>query len=227
MTPVSDLPQVIVQNIPAASSGLSQPWATVFAGGLAVLAACIAYLGIRHQVKNSKKQFLKQVRVENDRAREQREADDKRARDQRIADDDRAREQRIADDDRAREQREADEEREFRRHRREMTVQILAEACTVVSRYGEHAAFLQHADKIADREMLLLSQWITDIDVASTKLHMLGLEDAVHHLGRLSSHFRRHWNEYVNIGESTIDVNFGTMLGADTLEALRRTYSSL
>ncbi|MFJ7723880.1 hypothetical protein ACIQYM_38150 [Rhodococcus erythropolis] len=49
---------VIAQNIPAASSGLTQPWATVIAAGAAVAVAVVTGVGIRlnhkqHQEKES------------------------------------------------------------------------------------------------------------------------------------------------------------------------------
>lgn len=45
------VPQILIENLPAGSGGLTQPWATVLAGCLAVVAATIALLGIRHQAK--------------------------------------------------------------------------------------------------------------------------------------------------------------------------------
>lgn len=49
--PVPYVPQILIENLPAGSDGLTQPWATVAAGCLAVVAATIALLGIRHQAK--------------------------------------------------------------------------------------------------------------------------------------------------------------------------------
>ncbi|WP_058037055.1 hypothetical protein [Rhodococcus sp. KB6] len=49
--PISNVPQIVIENLPPTSSGLSQPWATVIAGLLAIAAATIAYFGIRHQAK--------------------------------------------------------------------------------------------------------------------------------------------------------------------------------
>ncbi|MFF2049943.1 hypothetical protein ACFVUR_19275, partial [Stenotrophomonas bentonitica] len=164
----------------------------------------------------SKKQILKQVKEENKRAREQRLADDARAQAQREADDARAQAQRLSDED-----------RERKRHRREMTVQLLADAGSIVSKYGENATYLKHADTIGHREQLSMDQWLTDIDVAATKLHILGIQEASDALSPLCAHFRRHWNEYAETGESSIDIEQGTIHGAHALNALREAYKTL
>lgn len=64
--PASYMPQILIENVPATASGLTQPWATFLAGCLAIVAATIAYLGIRHQAKQhirSTKAQLRQQRA--------------------------------------------------------------------------------------------------------------------------------------------------------------------
>lgn len=221
-SPALDGPQVIIQNIPEASSGLSQPWATVIAGTLAILAACIAYVGIRHQVKNAKEQFHEQVRVDDERVRKQRQADDQRAQ-----------AQRQADDQRAQAQRKADDERERRRHRREMAIQVLAEACTTVSRYDEHAQFVESLRsesavvKFEDGHSRL-REWIVELDVAATKLDMLGLGEPVCRLGLLTALFRRNWQQNFKASRfPSFDTNLVASLVAECLDAFRKAYSTL
>ncbi|MGW5339184.1 hypothetical protein ACWEQD_12265 [Rhodococcus pyridinivorans] len=63
----TDVPTFVIQNIPADPSGLTQPWATLGTGVLAVVAAVIAYLGVRHAqnvaVRNTKAQLRQQAVV--------------------------------------------------------------------------------------------------------------------------------------------------------------------
>ncbi len=60
--PASYMPQILIENVPATASGLTQPWATFLAGCLAIVAATIAYLGIRHQAKQHVRATKAQLR---------------------------------------------------------------------------------------------------------------------------------------------------------------------
>lgn len=76
--PPSFSPQIVIENLPDSASGLTQPWATLIAGGLAIVAAAIAYAGIRYQVKQNALATQKQIDQQRMAVEREIEATDRR-----------------------------------------------------------------------------------------------------------------------------------------------------
>ncbi|BAH32987.1 hypothetical protein [Rhodococcus erythropolis] len=61
--PASYMPQILIENVPAGGSGLTQPLATLIAGLLALGAATIAYRGVLRQVRATDLRDDRTVRI--------------------------------------------------------------------------------------------------------------------------------------------------------------------